>query len=113
MFLFTGPTPKLLNSCGANVVDLMAVRTPHTQTYSLRLRPRSHVNRPPPAFDLNTKYSFPIHQNLGLRPHSPVLFLGSIPKSAIFGLSALDLIFLSHTHKISQLTNSSKTVFVF
>lgn len=28
MFLFTGPTPKLLNSCGANVVDLMACGHP-------------------------------------------------------------------------------------
>lgn len=101
MFLFTGPTPKLLNSCGANVVDLTACGHPTEHlAHKHTLRPRTHASRghpctlpplpslthhclwdelasPPPAFDLLSVY-FPHvsewQSRLGLRPLSPALF---------------------------------------
>lgn len=113
MFLFTGPTPKLLSSCGASVVDLMAcghLTHKHTAASltSCFLRNELGLLRPLILIQNIVSHTSECQLRLGLRPHSPVLCLGPIPKSSILGLSALDLFFLSHIHKISQLTNSQK-----
>lgn len=119
MFLFTGPTPKLLNSCGANVVDLMAcghLTHKHTLSvcgltcYFLRNELISWIGLLRPLIWIQNIVSPYIRMPAPSRSATSLTrsVFGADSQSAIFGLSALDLFFLSHIHKISRLTNSQK-----